>query len=260
MTVHVATALAGLTANVQKSVNSVFRGDILLANGSVRRGFIKDLDPRQFGNELLVAALAERLNVTVPEVAIVRIPSGISSAFQMIPASNGDGHIAFCSIDAEGSTVAQIINSGGDEAATYEEIRKNPGLGRMYGLDTWVANTDRHRNNLILRGDGKVFLIDHGHCFSGPSWTPSDLIAGDEYVNRLRHWLTPRLSRDDKDHAMADINALVASMMGEDVQTIINDCFASHMYGANDSDAIVGFLENRVAHVVQLSAKSLETI
>lgn len=251
--------LRGVTRHGEPSANSVFRGDVRFQDGQMHRGFIKDLDPRQFGNELLVAVLAAHLRVNVPEDAIVRVSAEVSRDFKAIPTPDGKGSIAFFSADAEGSTVLQIIR-GGIDVSGVTAVREAPQMGRMYGLDTWVANIDRHANNLIVSGDGRVFLIDHGHCFSGPGWKPADLSAPQEYICKLKQWLTPQLSVSEKDQAMSDISALAASMMGLDVQKIIVDSLASQFYGANDSDSLVGFLEARVEHVLPLSAKSLGTI
>lgn len=260
MPIHIATALKGIVSNSVQSVNSVFRGEIVTADGVIRRAFIKDLDARQFGNELLVTALADKLGVRVPEAAIVRIPSDVSSEFGNIPAANMDGYLGFASIDAEGSTVAQVYHRVGTLDAPLRHLRLSPLLGNLYGLDTWVANVDRHAGNLIVRGDGQVFLIDHGYCLSGPTWSAADLDASKEYRNALRHWLTPLLSGHDKDAAMADIKALTPKMVSQDIEQVISDCLASQLFGANDSDAVVGFLESRVQYLESLSAIALDTL
>lgn len=260
MPIHIARALKGLSSNPERSINSVYRGEIVTREGNIRRAFLKDLDARQFGNELLVTALADKLGIIVPEAAIVHVPTDVSNGFRSIKASNGNGHIAFASIDAEGSTVAQVYRELGALDFPLRHLRLSPLLGNLYGLDTWVANIDRHAGNLIVRGDGQVFLIDHGYCLTGPNWSADDLDAGRDYINRLRQWLTPRLSSQDKDAAMADIKALIGRMISQDVQQIITDSLASQMFGANDSDAVVGFLESRVEHIESLSADALETL
>lgn len=260
LAIAMATALKGLQPNQSQTANSVFRGEILLADGQIARAFIKDLDPRQFGNELLVSAIARRLRIPVPQAAIVRVPMEVSDQFRHIRDLGGNGYIAFGSIDAEGSTVAQVYQTSGKLDFPMKYLRSSPMLGNLYGLDTWVANTDRHANNLIIRGDGQIFLIDHGHCFSGPAWAASDLYADREYACRLSTWLTPLLSPTDKDAAMADIKSLISQMLSQDMQDIICECLANQMFGANDSDVVVGFLEARVSHLESLSATALATL
>lgn len=259
MTLQTGIALTGLKRHGRPSINSVFRGDVLLNNGVIARGFLKDLDPRQLGNELLVAAIAGKLGISAPDVAVVKIDDAVSREFKKVSHRQG-GHIAFFSIDAEGQTVAQIIEGGSPSYDIMQLVKKSPAMGRMYGLDAWVANTDRHKNNLILRGDGSVVLIDHGHCITGPNWRSSDLNASKQYIFKLKGWLTPLLTSDDKDAAMADIRALSAKMLSTDVQAIVEDYMLASLYGANDCDAVVGFLEARTAHVLPLGAAYLETL
>lgn len=251
--------LKGLQPHTQSSANPVFRGDVYLENGDIRRAFIKDLDARQLGNELLVATLAKSLGVSVPEAALVVVEPDVSTAFSKIPHGNTGAFVAFCSMDAAGSTIAQILAA--DPAAdAIPRLKSSPVLGKMYGFDTWVANIDRHRNNLILSGDGSFYLIDHGHCFTGPSWKASDLNSTMEYGNKLKLWLTPMLSSGEKDRAMSEVKMLISSMVQSEIQLIIEGCLADKLYGSNDGDAVVGFLEARVGHVLSLSAKALHTL
>ncbi|WP_293642894.1 HipA family kinase [Sphingopyxis sp. RIFCSPHIGHO2_12_FULL_65_19] len=251
--------LKGLVPHTQSSANAVFRGDVYLSSGEIRRAFIKDLDPRQLGNELLVATLAKSLGVSVPDAALVIVEPDVSMAFKKIPHGKSGAFVAFCSMDANGSTIAQILAA--DPASdAIPRLKSSPLLGKIYGFDAWVANIDRHRNNLILSGDGSFYLIDHGHCFTGPSWMASDLNSSKEYISKLKLWLTPNLNSSDKDRAMAEIKILTSGMVGTDVQLIIEECLADKLYGANDSDAVVGFLESRVSHVLSLSAKALHTL
>lgn len=167
--------------------------------------------------------------------------------------------MAFCSVDAGGSTVAQIVSSP-DQVGSLSVLKASPGLGSMYGFDTWVANIDRHMNNIVLSGDGSAYLIDHGHCFSGPTWKAGDLNSTKAYRNRLRSWLTPQLSIDERNKAMADVTRLIGRMAGIDIDDALGSALVRPIYGAADSDAVVGFLEGRVAHVSAMSAESLDVL
>jgi hypothetical protein len=130
----------------------------------------------------------------------------------------------------------------------------------MYGFDTWIANIDRHMNNIVLSGDGFAYLIDHGHCFSGPNWKAADLNSAKNYTNRLQSWLTPRLSLDERNAAMADVTNLIGRMVTTDVEAAVTDALTEVLCGESDSDAVVGFLEGRVEHVETMSAKALDVL
>lgn len=255
MAIRLGRALAGLKPLPVRTANQVYRGEVLFEDGEIHRGFLKDLDPRQFANELLVATLGRQLGVQVAEAAIVFVASTISGDFRKIPHSGGHGHVVLFSKDVGPQTVAQMITTGVGEA--MQSLKKPPNLGYMYGLDTWVANVDRHANNIVLSGAGETCLIDHGHCFTGPQWDRADLNSADAYKNRLTSWLTPRLEDSDKDRALADIQRLIRGMMTADIEELVRAAAVRELYGEEDSDALVGFLEGRVANVEALAASAL---
>jgi hypothetical protein len=165
LSIQFGRVLAGLEPLANPTYNRVYRGDVLLEDDSIERGFIKDLDARQLANELFVSVLANRLGVRVPRAALVAVSREVSSNFSEVPHSNGNDFLAFCSIDVVGSTIAQIVAPSLD-VSSLPTLRDSPWLGHLYGFDCWVANSDRHMNNILLTGAGVGFLIDHGHCFS----------------------------------------------------------------------------------------------
>jgi hypothetical protein len=244
----------GLQPHSTKTFNSVFRGDVLLENGDIERGFLKDLDARQLANELLAAVLGHALGVSIPNVALVLVTPAISTGFTNISSKTEPGKIAFFSYDANAATVAQIIAAGGGLPAA---LRSSPTTGRMYGFDTWVANVDRHRNNILLSGSGTAYLIDHGHCFTGPMWKKEQLKATQSYPTPLSQWLTPELTDDEKAAAMAEVLKLVDRMIRTDVHKVMIDALSSQLYGDEDCDVVLGFLEARVQHVEKLAAATL---
>lgn len=255
MTVRSGRALAGLKPMAVKTANAVFRGEVLFDDGTIHRGFLKDLDARQFANELLVATLGRRLGVQVAEAAIVFVSPEVSDSFSQIAHSDGTGFVAFFSRDAGPATVAQIVKAG--VGGAMECLKRGPALGNMYGLDTWVANVDRHANNIVLSGDGDAYLMDHGHCFSGPSWSATDLNSAAAYTNRLSDWLTPHLDDQEKAQALSDIKKLIGGMVGTDVEDLVQEAMVRELYGEPDSEAVIGFLEARVSSIESLAAAAL---
>lgn len=252
-------ALVGLVPMSGVTANKVYRGDVLLEDGQVYRGFIKDLDARQLANELLVAALARRLGVEVPKSALIAVGEDASREFVEIKHSNKKDHIAFCSVDASGSTVYQMF-AGGHAGPALAMIKRAPGMGRMYGFDTWVANVDRHMNNLVISGDGTTYLIDHGYCFSGPCWEKSDLVPDSAYANKLALWLTPNLSDVEKNEAMRDVHSLVSEMASTDISDAIDVALMDSLYGSDDTAAVEVFLRDRICHVSTITAQALGTL
>lgn len=259
MSILIGRVLKGIEPLNNGSANDVYRGEIQTSDGTIIRGFIKDLDARQLGNELMVSSLGAVLGLNVAKGALVVVGPDVSKAFSKHPHENGEDYYAFCSIDVMGQTVAQMIKSP-SILSIFNAFKKSPHIGQLYGFDTWIANIDRHKNNLILHGNGSFHMIDHGHCFSGPRWHPQNLNATAKYENRLQEWLTPMLTKKDKDEAMADIALLTKRMSKLDVEQIAEQSHSPRFYGLQDCDALVGFLEARIANIEALSADPLETL
>jgi hypothetical protein len=67
-------------------------------------------------------------------------------------------------------------------------------------FDYWIANKDRHRNNILLKplpnGTYYVYLIDHSHCFPGNYlWTKQSLQKGPKKLKSrlVHHWVASLL-------------------------------------------------------------------
>ena len=193
--VRLATVLRGLRPLVEKGINESFRGQLMLANGTIKPAIIKDISPRELANELMVAALGNAMGLPIPGAHLAMAPSGTMAARKGPKLSNGD-RLVFGSTDAQTPPVAQLYHGRSSAVRTRvrERLAEWEGTGNLYGFDSWVANTDRHERNLLFSGDRDVWLIDHGHCFTGPDWRPVDFDPAADYRNKLKSWLTPVMS------------------------------------------------------------------
>jgi hypothetical protein len=174
------------------NVNDTYKG-LVRTGTDLHAAIIKDLDSKQLANELIVAALAKDLNLPVPDCYLAVVPTGRLNATKGPSLATGE-RLTFASVDVGVPNLVQRIS--GDptiEAAIYDELKKWADLGRLYALDTWIANIDRHGGNLLTDGAGEFWLIDHGHSLTGPAWT-TKLAADAKVHNRLKDWLTPQLS------------------------------------------------------------------
>ena len=168
----------------------------MLGDGTIKSAIIKDLDPKQLANELMVApALADAAGLPIPGAHLAMVPLGIMTATKGPTLPDG-ARLVFGSADVLTPPVAQLYHGQGATAQT--KVRKRlaewDGVGGLYGFDSWIANTDRHERNLLFSGDKEAWLIDHGHCFTGPNWTPERLDPEKNYSNKLKGWLTPVMS------------------------------------------------------------------
>lgn len=253
--VRLATVLAGAQPFKEGNVNDTYRGQVLSDDGSTYAAIIKDLDRRQLANELMAAALAKAAGLPVPQPYLAIAGQGILVTTKGPQQADGS-RLVFASADAHTPPIAQLYLGGAPDAVRYR-LAEWDGIGEVYGFDAWIANIDRHERNLLFSGDKEVWLIDHGHCFSGPQWKPADLDPPREYQNRLRQWLTPVMSSarraavaDSAATLEARISAIDPNSFGQ-----LNRVVA--LIDRADFGALVEFLKVRCQHVPRLAAAAL---
>ena len=76
--VQLATVLRGAQplAQDEKGINDSFRGQLMLGDGTTRAAIIKDLDPKQLANELMVAVLAHAAGLPIPVAHLAMVLPG----------------------------------------------------------------------------------------------------------------------------------------------------------------------------------------
>lgn len=239
------------------NVNAVYRGRVLRDDGEIVSAFIKDLDARQLGNELLAAAIGLAVGLPVPP-PMVALAAPDTMPASHIPLEDGSGHLVFATADVHAPPVLQLLRDAGFYAPQIiKRLSEWPELGSLYGFDSWVANTDRHRGNLLFSGDKDVWLIDHGHCFTGPAWTTSGLVPDQDYGNRLAAWLTPALNPSRKTELATPASTLPSRLNGLRVEALARANSVSETMPPEEFSAIVTFLEQRAAFVPKLSTEAL---
>ena len=256
--VELATVLPGAEPFKEGNVNDTFRGQVLLADETVRGAVLKDLDPKQLANEVLASVLAKSAGLPTPDIYLALVRGND------LPASKGpqlaDGNrIVFASVDVKiPNFTFQLRKSSNDEKTRlFRDLANREILGNLYAFDTWIANIDRHAGNLLFAGQDSIWLIDHGHSFTGPSWNPVDLDANANYQNRLSEWMTIHMSATERENR-ADQASRFSSVLGS------IDLPASRQYGRTDSllseadgKSVESFLRNRVTNVSKFSSEAL---
>lgn len=259
--VQLATVLRGAQPLAEKGVNDSFRGQLMLDDGAIKSAIIKDLDPKQLANELMAAALAHAIGMPIPGAHLAMVPPDVMIANKG-PSLPDGARLVFGSVDARTPPVAQLYQ--GQDAAVQKKVRERlaewDGIGGLYGFDSWIANTDRHERNLLFSGDKEVWLIDHGHCFTGPKWTPANFDPAKLYSNKLKGWLTPVMS-DARRTAVASAAAEVPERVNDlDLEKIGELNHVLDILDRTDFDALVSFLTERNAHVPRFTADALNFV
>lgn len=256
-TVELATVQPGAQPFRAGNVNDTFKG-LVRVGSSLRGAIIKDLDSRQLANELVVATLAKDYGLPVPDCYLAVVPKGVLSVSKGPTISSGE-HLTFASADMQTPNLAQRISADPTlQSAIYDELKKWNSLGGLYAFDTWVANIDRHQGNLLFEGIGKVWLIDHGHCLTGPNWNPGSLVPDAVVHNQLKDWMTPHLTEAEKKKRSEESERLAALLSSFLPSEVISRSRTAEILGDPDTRAAGSFLSRRIPHVVRYANDALD--
>lgn len=257
-TIKLATVLKGAIGFKEGNVNETFRGQVLLDDGAVRQAVIKDLDLIQLCNELLAHSLARRVGLPIPDCFLGLVRQNVL-ATNVAPSLSDGARLVFVSVDVKVPNVTYRW-TGSDVAgrkALLDQIVKWGDLGHLYAYDAWIANIDRHPGNLLLGGKDEVWLIDHGHSFTGPNWQPPQLDPNQEYANRLSDWLTGHLSTDQKASRAQEAKNLSDGLGNVDFAEVSAASLISKLLPATHLSALETFLEKRILKVPAHACKAL---
>lgn len=256
--VELATVLLGATGFNEGNVNETFRGQVLTSKNETRQAIIKDLNLIQLCNELVTQSLAREVGLPVPDCYLGLARPDVLNVTNA-PTTNDGCRLVFVSVDVKVPNVTFRL-TGSDTAgrkALLSQITKWGDLGYLYAFDAWVANIDRHSGNLLFGGANEFWLIDHGHCFTGPNWQASQLDPDVEYRNRLSEWLTNRLTLDQKKQRAAEVRQFGAGIEGFDATETSKSSRLTDLLPFQYVDALKGFIEKRAAKVPVHASKAL---
>lgn len=257
-TVELATVLLGATGFNENNVNDTFRGQVLTSENEARQAIIKDLNLVQLCNELVAHSLAREVGLPIPDCYLGLARSDVL-AVSKAPATKDGSRLVFVSVDVKVPNVTYRW-TGSDTAgreALLDQITRWGDLGHLYAFDAWIANVDRHRGNLLFGGENEFWLIDHGHCFTGPNWRVDKLDPDVEYRNRLSEWLTMYLSHDQKKRRSFEVRKFGADIEGFDATETSKNSRIIDLLPLENVNALKDFLEKRTANVSVHASKAL---
>ena len=213
------------------------------------------MPPKELANEVLSAAVALSLGLPVPPPYLAYADP---SRFEAINGPQlGQGRLVYASVDVAQPQVAMLCQERG-VAAVLARLAKWQMLGRLYGFDALVANVDRHAGNILFSGKNEVWLIDHGYCFTGPSWGPADLSLPDrETPCRLTQWLTPSLSDEQRRTRAGEAAGIELDAMRIDVRDLASINHVASLLEDSDFEAVISFLSDRPPYVPRLASGAL---
>lgn len=238
-----------------KNLNSTFIGVVHTDAVGPVRVFIKDIGAKEIGNELLSAVLGRAIGLPIPRPILAIDGTGIIAATKAPVIKSGE-RLYFASERQGTPPLAQLCLAGADVSAVIEHLGNWAALGRAYGFDTWVANVDRHANNILFDGAKSIWLIDHGRSFGGEAWTPESLVPLAQFKNLLAEWLIPLLSSQQKAALIRKVTELASACKGMDVSSVIKASLVEYLLSAPDCLALEKFLTERSDHLIPIAAAS----
>ena len=240
-----------LTASKGKGINETWRGRVHLLDGSTVLAYIKLLDHKQLTNELLGAELARAVGFQVPEIYLVRVDrSHHAEIFHKLGITE-EQVVAFGCRDVGRDSLARRYSDGGLAFLKWFVFSCKP-WKRLVSFDAWVGNIDRHFGNALIGGPDDIWLIDHGHCFTGPTWTEAQLLSSAPLTNRLINDLNPYLT-DDLRNQLA-LEAADAQKLFDvvHVEGVLQDSQVGPFLSITERLALSSFVEQRKERVLEL--------
>lgn len=255
---RLARVLPGAVKFNEQNVNDTFRGQILTEERTVESTIIKDLTPKELSNELIAAAFATLLGLPIPDAFLAVVPPGVLYATKG-PTTRDGQQLVFASVAANAQSLRfRLQNSlSADQLALLRDLTEWPQLGHLYAFDAWIANIDRNVGNLLYAGKDKVWIIDHGHCFSGPNWSPSNLDPKKTYRHRLKEWLTSTMATAKRADVAQSASSFCMQIGKIPVSKTIGSSGAVPISIASDIKSLDRFLNDRVPELPGHTADAL---
>ena len=143
-------------------------------------------------NEAAGGLLARHAVIGCPQGGLLWVPlSVLKSLFSGSQfASHGGLVPCYASAPVDNGYGLAAVGLGEATGAILEVMRRLlldwPAFAACVAFDEWVANIDRHANNLLIAAGGRLVPIDHSDCFGGPdSHDPEFSGPNAWYCNKL---------------------------------------------------------------------------
>lgn len=247
---------AKLLSREDSGINATYRGYIDTGSEPIK-AYVKLLDGRQLVNELFANILGRMCGLPVPAGYLVRArPSDLDVLPESLEVPQE--FLMYGSNDEEVPSLKRRIKT---EALQRSGFYNNwPRIGAAAVFDDWIANADRHEGNLLVGSEDSIWLIDHGHAFTGPSWVPENFDDPSRpYANQLGRELQQMDSRK-RDEAYTQSCECIQAFSQVDLALAVTNSQldpTQNLIGAEDLSALVNFIASRVEHLLPIAKNRL---
>ncbi|TRO96375.1 hypothetical protein FKB34_04795 [Glycocaulis profundi] len=256
--IPVGMAHPGLVRFSQQSINPTWVGFVEVEEKHVRC-LVKGLDHRQLVNEIFCAAIAKVVGIPVPDCFLVLVDPNEIEYEAQIHAPDGKAVLFGSEMKGINSAIVEYgkLRGSSNSKKIVDWLANSGKIGDVYAFDEHCANTDRHAGNVLISPSSELWLIDHGHCMTGPNWQANDLVPNQKCVSRLSEWCSPYLSAPQKTDA-----ARAVAGYGGKAREVNYVGFARYLerlglLEGSDSNALSSFAERRIQHVPSMVSTSL---
>tara|TARA_B100000700_G_C15005161_1_gene838183 strand:+ start:626 stop:1363 length:738 start_codon:yes stop_codon:yes gene_type:complete len=204
--------------------NQVYLGNIQVAE-TIERAYIKRLTSEKIVIEYVVARLANEVGLNSPNPII-----GI-----------WNDEYVFASKDLKSPSIfALLVTNKTFVNIVWDKWKKK---NEAACFDEWIKNPDRNQQNILIKGSGQIYLIDHEKCLCGDFNIPS-------YDNGIINTLTAALNKDDelgKRRLLKDLEKPIPNFRLDFVNQITSELKSANIISDTYEDEMLKFFEQRLS-------------
>jgi len=234
-----------------------------IAGDSVIESILKPVNshsgPKLLVNELVSTEIAYRIGLPAPEPYIVDVPPKLE-----IPLRHRPGVMAPGPNFAVPYFRVSMAPAENEHIALADNQDDLPGI---VAFDTWMGNRDRTTpGNLVATPSTRepgwfhIWMVDHGHAFTGPNWTAESLLEEAESVRALPY---PDVLAEPMENArwLSKWLGRITAVDEETVTEVVEKVPLSWLPQRDERRALVTYIVRRrdflVAALAELSVQSL---
>jgi hypothetical protein len=235
-----------------RGANETFLGHIDALSGR-HKVYIKIASGKQLINELIATTVGRALNLPIPKGYLLSVRP-IDLPDSKLLQQHGAEALAFGSRALNHPSLLRRFKSKPEGAVAWAQTNFKKWDEALI-FDDWIANADRHPGNLLVGTADQVWLIDHGHSFTGPEWQASQLLSANDFGNQLANLFIPNLTLPQR-VALRDKSGVMSHLCSAvDIGQVMSGSFADHLLGPSDMDAVSNFLRDRIPSIVDIISR-----
>ena len=138
-----------------------------------------------------------------------------------------------------------------------EKLRTWSDVGGMFGFDSWIANTDRHQGNLLFSGKNDVWRLIMATASRDQLGRLPILDEMRPILTVFANELTPFIADNRRKEIAGFAGAVPSRINGIKIGNLGEVNYVARLLVQADYEALVVFLNERMAHVPRLASRAL---